>query len=79
MELFYEKIEKMIHFLWIIKHELTIRLTVELYSLKFEIDFGVITDRGVFIEEIFAQFLFMETGSCPSFNRKSPVYQTSPY
>ena len=56
MELFYEKIEKMIHFLWIIKHELTIRLTVELYSLKFEIDFGVITDRGVFIEEIFAKY-----------------------
>lgn len=30
-------------------------LTVELYSLKFEIDFGVITDRGVFIEEILAE------------------------
>ena len=28
---------------------------MELYSLKFEIDFGVITDRGVFIEEILAE------------------------
>ena len=28
---------------------------MELYSLKFEIDFGVITDRGVFIDEIFAK------------------------
>ena len=34
---------------------MTTRLTVELYSLKFEIDFGVITDRGVFIEEILAE------------------------
>ena len=28
---------------------------MELYSLKFEIDLGVITDRGVFIEEILAE------------------------
>ena len=39
---------------WIIWYEMT-KLTVELYSLKFEIDFGVITDRGVFIEEILAE------------------------
>ena len=34
---------------------------MELYSLKFEIDFGVITDRGVFIEEILAEIVVKST------------------